>query len=76
MEQYYSSFNLIKCLIKKPTCLKNVDNLSCINLIVTNHLNCIQNSGVYETSTSDFQKLIFSALETFFKGSNHELSNT
>ena len=65
MEQFYASYNL-KSLIKQPTCFKSVDNLSCINLILTNHTKCFQNSGVYETGTSDFHKLTFTVLKSYF----------
>ena len=56
MEQFCASYNL-KCLIKEPTCFKSVDNPSFIDLILTNHPKCFQNSGVYETGISDFHKL-------------------
>ena len=58
MEQFFASYNL-KSLIKEPTCFKSVDNLSCIDLILTNHPKCFQNSGVYETGISDFHKSTF-----------------
>ena len=66
MEQFCPSYNL-KSLIKEPACFKSVDNLSCIDLILTNHPKCFQNSGVYETGTSDFHKLTFTVLKTYFQ---------
>ena len=57
----------LKRLIKEPTCFKSVDNLSCIDLILANHPKCFQNSGVYETGISDFHKLTFTVLKTYFQ---------
>ena len=45
MEQFCASYNL-KCLIQEFTCFKSADNTSCIDLILTNHPRCFQNSGV------------------------------
>ena len=69
MEQFCASYNL-KSLIKEPTCFKSVDNPSCIDLILTNHPKCFQNSGVYETGISDFHKLTFTVLKTYFQKAN------
>ena len=66
MEQFCASYNL-KSLIKEPTCFKSVDNPSCIDLILTNHPKCFQNPGVYETGISDFHKLTFTVLKTYFQ---------
>ena len=61
MEQFCASYNL-KSLIKEPSCFKSVDNPSCIDLILTNHPKCFQNSGI-----SDFHKLTFTVLKTYFQ---------
>ena len=66
MKQFCASYNL-RSLIKKPTCFKSVDNPSCIDLILRNHPKCFQNSGVYETGISDFHKLTFTVLKTYFQ---------
>ena len=66
MEQFCASYNL-KSLIKKPAWFKSVDNPSCIDLILTNHPKCFQSSGAYETGISDFHKLDFTVLETYFQ---------
>ena len=34
---------------------------------LTNHPKCFQNSGVYETSISDFHELTFTVLNTYFQ---------
>ena len=72
IEQFCVSCNS-KSLIKEPTCFKSIDYPSCIDLILTNHPKCFQNSGVYETGISDFHKLAFTVL--FFRRPNWELSN-
>ena len=57
----------LKSLIKEPSCFKRVYNSSCIDLILTDHPKCFQNSGVYESVISDFHKLTFIILETYFQ---------
>ena len=39
----------LKFLIKEPTCYKNPENPSCIDLILTNNPKCFQSSCVAET---------------------------
>ena len=72
MEKFCASCSL-KSLIKEPTCFKSVDNPSCIDLILTNHPKCFQNSGVYETGIFNFHKLTFTV--HIFRRPNRELSN-
>ena len=66
LEQFFASYKL-KSLIKEPACFESVDNPSCLDLILTNHPKRFQNSGVYETSISDFYKLTFTILKTYFQ---------
>ena len=56
MTEFCGLFNL-KSLIKVPTCYKNLDNLSCIDLILTNRFNSFQNSIAIESGLLDFHKL-------------------
>ena len=63
---FCSLFNL-KRLIKKPTCFKNPENLSCIDLILTNKPYSFQNSSVLETGLSDFHKLTITVMKTSFR---------
>ena len=63
---FCTSYNL-KSLIIEPTCFKSVDNSSCMDLVLTNHPKCFQNSGIYETGISDFHKLTFTVLKTYFQ---------
>ena len=66
MSEFCSLFNL-KNLIKVPTCFKNPDNPSCIDLILTNHPHCFQNSTTIETGLSDFHKLTVTVMKTSFR---------
>ena len=66
MLNFCSLFSL-KNLIKEPTCYKNLDNPSCIDLILTNKAKSFQNSKAYETGLSDFHKLIITVLKTSFR---------
>ena len=54
-------------LIKVPTCFKNVNNPSSIDVMLTNRKNSFQNSMVIETGLSDHHKMTVSVLKTFFK---------
>ena len=45
-------------LISKPTCYKNHEDPTCINLILTNRPGYFQHSNVFETGISDFHLLI------------------
>ena len=66
MEKCCALYNL-KSLIKEPACFKGVDNPSCIDLILTNQPKCFQNSSAYKTGISDFHKIVFTVLKTYFQ---------
>ena len=57
----------LSCLIKEPTCFKNAENPSCIDLIQTNRPRCFQNSSTIETGLSDFHKLTVTVLKSTFR---------
>ena len=57
------TFYNFKSFIKKPTCYKNADNPSCIDLNLRSCPNYFQDSLTFDTGSSDFQKLIL----TLFK---------
>ena len=57
----------LKNLINKPTCFKNINNPSCIDLFLTNKPNQFQHSTTIETGISDFHKMTVSVLKTTFK---------
>ena len=66
MGDFCELFNL-KNLVKDPTCYKNPENPSCIDLILTNRQNSFRDTIVIETGLSDFHKLTVTVLKTFFK---------
>ena len=54
-------------LIRGPTCFKNVNNPSSIDVMLTNRKNSFQNSMTIETGISDHHKMTVTVLKTFFK---------
>ena len=66
LAEFCSLFNL-SSLIKVPTCFKNPENPSCIDLILTNRPRSFQNSNVSELGLSDFHKLTVTVLKTSFR---------
>ena len=66
MESFCESYRF-KSLIKDPTCFKNPESPSCIDLILTNNPYSFQNSWVIETGLSDFYKMIVSVMKTTFQ---------
>ena len=63
---FCESYNF-KSLIKDPTCFKNPENPSCIDLILTNSPYSFQNYCVIETGLSDFHKMTVSVMKTTFQ---------
>ena len=63
---FCSNFNL-SSVINKPTCYKNPDKPTCIDLILTNCPGSFQNSSVIETGLSDFHKMIVTVLKTSYR---------
>ena len=66
MNTFSSTFSL-KSLINSPTCFKNSENPSCIDLILTNKPRSFQNSAALEIGLSDFHLLTVTVLKTTFK---------
>ena len=62
---FKSTYN-IKSSVKQKTCFKNLDNRSCIDLILTNSPRSFQDSSVFEIGLSDFHKLIITVLKQYF----------
>ena len=62
----FCSSNDLTSLTDQPTCYKNPDEPTCIDLILTNLPNCIQNN-VFETGLSDFHMMIVSELKMRFQ---------
>ena len=66
MKDFCSSYNL-KHLITVPTCFKNVDNPSTVDLMLTNKYRSFTKSSVLETGLSDFHKLAVTVLNTTYQ---------
>ena len=47
-----------KNLVKEPTCFKNPENPSCIDLFLTNNFRCFMKTTSVSTGLSDFHKMI------------------
>ena len=53
-----------KCLVKEPTCFKNINNPSCVDLIFTNKSLFFQHTKVIETGLSDFHRLTVTMMKS------------
>ena len=62
---FCSIWNL-KCLGKEPTCFKNLNNLSCIDLFLINTIRNFQETQVFKTGLSDLHKLVVTVLKSAF----------
>ena len=58
--------NSFKHLIKSPTCFKNPNNPSCIDIILTNSPNSFQNTLTVDTGLSDFHHMTLTVLKAQF----------
>ena len=72
MEEFCSVYNF-KSLIKDPTCFKNPEKPTTIDHILTNHPECFQHSGVYETGLSDSHRLTLTVLRVFHSKQNPKI---
>ena len=66
MKLFCETYDL-SSLIKVPTCYKNLEKPSCIDLILTNRPKSFQNSSVVETRLSDFHKITLTVIKTTFE---------
>ena len=66
MKTFCESYTL-SSLIKEPTCYKNPQNPSCIDLILTNSPYSFQNSCVIEAGLSDFHKITVTVMKTTYE---------
>ena len=66
MNNFCSLYNL-KNLIKSPTCFKNPDNPTYIDLILINKHRSFQNTSVIETGLSDFHRLTITVMRVNFQ---------
>ena len=65
MIEFCETYNLSN-LIKGPTCFKNPQNPSSIDLILTNRPRSFQHSTTIETGLSDHHKLTITVMRSFF----------
>ena len=70
MKAFCDYYNLIS-LIKQPTCYKNPNNPTCIDLILSNTSRNFQSTCVIETGLSDFHLM---TLTVALENSNNDLS--
>ena len=68
MQEFLDSFGM-KNLVKETMCYKNLQNPTCIDLILKNSQNMFQNTKTVETGLSDFHKMTVTVLKTAFKKS-------
>ena len=61
--------NELSNLVKFPTCFKNADNPSTIDLIITNKPKSFQNTVGMSTGLSDFHKMILTSMKSTFEKS-------
>ena len=57
----------LKNLITDPTCYKNPNNPSLIDVILTNRKRSFQYSNTIEAGLSDYHKMIITVLKSEFK---------
>ena len=69
MKNFCELYNL-ENLIKEPTCYKNPNNPSSIDVILTNNKNSFQNSMATETGLSDHHKMIITVIKNYCKKRN------
>ena len=66
IKSFCDNFDLAN-LIKEPTCFKNPENPSCIDLSFTNRPRDFQNSCAIETGLSDFHKMTLTVMKKYFQ---------
>ena len=66
MSEFCQRYNLHN-LINEPTCYKNPNNPSSIDMILTNQINNFKNFKTIETGLSDHHKMIITMMKTKFK---------
>ena len=66
MKSFCESYNLTN-LIEQPTCFRNPEKPSCIDLIFTNRPKSFQSTCIIETGLSDFHRMTVSVLKMHFR---------
>ena len=57
LAQFLNDYNAVD-LIHEDTCYKSINNLSCVDLIITNISNSFQNTSTFRKCLSDFHKRV------------------
>ena len=63
----FCELNNLSSLTGKPTCYKNFDKLTCIDLILTSKPSYSRHSNVFETGLSDFHLLTVTEFKMGFQ---------
>ena len=63
----------LKRLGKDPTCFKNPNNPSCIDLFLTNVIRSFQEAQAFETGLSDFHNIVVTVLKSTFPKSPRKI---
>ena len=63
----FYNLNSLKTLNRGPTCFKNPNNPSCIDLFLTNPQQYFQQTYAIETGFSDFRKMVVTVMKTHYK---------
>ena len=63
----FCSLNDLASLTDQPTCYKNLDKPTCIDLIFTNLPNYFQQNNISETGLSDFHMMVVTELKLGFQ---------
>ena len=66
MQEFCESY-FLEIMVKKPTCFKNPAKPTCVDLIIANKPGMFQNAKTYETSLSNFHKLVVSTMKLSYK---------
>ena len=66
ISSFCDAFDLAN-LVKKPTCYKNPEKSSCIDLILSIKPQSFQNSGVIEAGLSDFHRITVTVTKMTFQ---------
>ena len=66
LDEFCQNYNL-ESIINKPTCFKNPNNISCIDLVLINKQERFSKAKTVETGLSDFHKMVVSVFKISFK---------
>ena len=66
MNDFLGTYNLTNLVIE-PTCFKNINKPTIIDLILTNKKSAFQNTKVFETGLSDFHKMTITVFKVSFQ---------